>query len=109
MSKHTPEPWTVTDFGVSGRTASGNALVADCYNPVIPTSEMKANARLIAAAPELLEFAEQIFSGLDTGMLRFETPADETLENILGRGRKAFAKAKGHGTYRSPSLLGGAL
>ena len=54
-----------------------------------------ANARLIAAAPELLEFAQQIFNGHGTGMIQFEMPADETLANILKRGRKALDKAKG--------------
>ena len=47
---------------------------------------------------DLLWFAEQIFNGLNTGMLRFETPADETLATILGRGRAALAKAKGDKT-----------
>ena len=58
MIKHTPEPWTHSEFGVSGRTVGGNVLLADCYNRLIPTSEMKANARLIAAAPDLLEAAK---------------------------------------------------
>ena len=63
-------------------------------------------ARLISASQELLEFAEQIFTGLDTGMLRMvDSIADETLENILGRGRKALAKAKP--THNSPPVLGG--
>ena len=34
--------------------------------------ERPANAHLIAAAPELLEFAEQIFNGLETGMIQHE-------------------------------------
>ena len=64
-------------------------------------------ARLIAASPELLEFAEQLFNGLETGMIRMDSPADETLANILGRGRKALDKVKGSETYHSPPILGG--
>ena len=54
-----------------------------------------ANARLIAAAPDLLEFVQQIFNGIDTSMIAIDTPADETLANILSRGRKALSKATG--------------
>lgn len=35
-------------------------------------------------------FCRQIFNGLDTKMLTFDTPADETLENNLRRGRRAL-------------------
>ncbi len=55
----------------------------------------EANAALIAAAPDLLEFVQQIFNGIDTGMITIDTPADETLANILSRGRKALSKATG--------------
>ena len=67
--------------------------VADCG----PSSdkEVWANARLIAAAPDLVEFVQQIFNGIDTGMITIDTPADETLANILSRGRKALSKAIG--------------
>ena len=42
----------------------------------------------------LLWFAEQIFNGLDTGMIRMETPADE-LKRVLDSGREAIARQKG--------------
>ena len=61
----------------------------------VPKDEAKANARLISAAPDLLEFVQQIFNGIDTGMITIDTPADETLANILSRGRKALSKATG--------------
>jgi len=50
--------------------------------------------RLFAAAPDLLWFAEQVINGLETGMIRIETPADETLATVLARGRAAISKAK---------------
>ena len=86
-----------------------NSNVALVYPSEDGDADTLRKARLISASPELLEFAEQIFNGLETGMIRMESPADETLANVLHRGRMALDKVKGHGEYRSPSLLGGAL
>ena len=55
----------------------------------------EANAALILASPDLLEFVQQIFNGIDTGMITIDTPADETLANVLSRGRAALSKATG--------------
>jgi hypothetical protein len=44
-------------------------------------------------APDLLWFARQIFNGIDTGLLTIETQANETLENVLMRGRAAITAA----------------
>lgn len=44
-----------------------------------------------AAYEELRRFAQNIFNGLDTSMIRMDTPADETLANVLRRGRAALA------------------
>ena len=46
-------------------------------------------------AGELFWFAQNIFNGLDTGMIRMDSPADETLANILGRGRQSPRQSKG--------------
>ena len=94
-------------FDIGGDDCSNVALV---YPSEDGDADTLRKARLIAASQELLEFAEQIFTGLDTGMIRLETPADETVGLVLGRGRKALDKAKGrHDTYHSPPTLGGAL
>ena len=61
----------------------------------IPDDLMASRAILISAAPDLVEFVQQIFNGIDTGMITIDTPADETLANILLRGRKALSKATG--------------
>jgi hypothetical protein len=42
---------------------------------------------------ELLWFAEQFFAAKDTGMLKLDSPADETLANVLARGRAAISSA----------------
>lgn len=40
---------------------------------------------------ELRRFAQNIFNGLDTRMIVIDSPADETLANVLRQGRKALA------------------
>lgn len=67
MSKHTPGPWRV---GESCRTADIKAG----YNALIARVEIEsagdrgdANARLIAAAPDLLEVCKRVRDGLDAG------------------------------------------
>lgn len=60
MSKHTPGPWRVCGLNVA---CNKEIVVASCYRDslesvVVRPKEMEeclANARLIAAAPELLE------------------------------------------------------
>lgn len=80
-----------THYDIGGDDNSNIALV---YPSEDGDEDTLKKARLIAASPDLLEFAEQIYNGLDTGMIRMSSPADETLANMLGRGRKALAKAK---------------
>lgn len=57
MSKHTPGPWSVDD---ASNVRAGEAMIAQTYRNNIGMSvrEELANARLIAAAPELLEVLE---------------------------------------------------
>ena len=70
MSKHTPGPWEAfqNDLGC-GVLATKRADVAYCWtrdgwplDSSRPISESVANARLIAAAPELLEVLKEIMS-----------------------------------------------
>ena len=82
MTKHTPGPWEIAPYnGVDTRfiVAGENGLVADCWphaDPYFriendkryknPKKPNEANAKLIAAAPELLEALEYcvgIFEG----------------------------------------------
>ena len=77
-TKHTPGPWTADEFGYIN---AGGQQIADVYvydssdcmgcgqcenhsarnEPKLP---YKANARLIAAAPELLYALQELFEGL---------------------------------------------
>ena len=58
MSEHTPGPWSFElhneDFYIGGETAVCGTFAQD------HAGEEEANARLIAAAPELLEALERI-------------------------------------------------
>lgn len=57
-AQHTPGPWSVERHPHSGHplvAGEGEYVVADCGNGEIETASEEANARLIAAAPELLE------------------------------------------------------
>lgn len=68
MSKqHTPGPWDVTPSGFHVYDAHGS-VTADCAQPdVRRLEERKANARLIAAAPELLAMVERMTDAARNG------------------------------------------
>ena len=98
MSKHTPGPWFIgTDRYDYGRHIYAEQKVGDeyCeeYHPLIATTsddepdiDWEANARLIAAAPELLKALEIVEPIIDEVMASVEP----------GRmARAAIAKARG--------------
>lgn len=65
-TKHTPGPWRITDGGnvcnCVGHTLHDEGHVCIAFAQPVPEGE--ANARLIAAAPELLaalEWCEQVY------------------------------------------------
>lgn len=66
-AKHTPGPWTVSHPAISFQITAGKIHVADAFAKVsagisdkyILESEAEANARLIAAAPDLLDACKQ--------------------------------------------------
>lgn len=69
MSKHTPGPWHVESADSDGANVVAIAQVAWCgtngsygrdASQTISAKEAKANARLIAAAPDLLEALEEL-------------------------------------------------
>lgn len=94
MSKHTPGPWNYTmdkergwDFKLTadhGKTA----IVSGCGCCDSPWVSCEADARLIAAAPELLEALELVVSFVDAGQGTW------TVEE-QNKARAAIAKAKG--------------
>lgn len=59
MSKHTPGPWTVDDNYLCAKVKDETIYLAKIHSwSKDAPEEGKANARLIAAAPELLESLE---------------------------------------------------
>jgi hypothetical protein len=101
MSGHTPGPWTIKYETNVGAARSGCDWAVVAATGAFSTNtdsgehdtENKANARLIAAAPELLAALEEILSGY-TGLLAalgHDTPS----RTDLIRAEVAIAKAKG--------------
>lgn len=76
---HTPGPWqTATDKAVDHYVHIGhysNTLRTYVCRVFAETEEQKANARLIAAAPELLEVAKEIATGYCTAETMFKAQA----------------------------------
>ena len=66
MAGHTPGPWTVHgQWQASVRMPNGEGFHV-CSDPRHASDESKANARLIAAAPDMLAALEEIMdSGCD--------------------------------------------
>lgn len=53
---HTPGPWVLDPcWDILGNTDDGNGMVCQITTDAVPRAEAEANARLIAAAPCLLE------------------------------------------------------
>ena len=102
--KHTPGPWRVfngTDVFPDDDDTEGTRHIADCnMGNNISSAEAKANACLIAAAPDLLEAGNKVlnYATLD-GILSDESRhADSVFAIRLGDLRElraAIAKAEG--------------
>jgi hypothetical protein len=91
--QHTPGPWTYTNERGCFRIIRQNAPEHSMSLIAMTSGQSwidEDNARLIAATPDLLCFAQQIFNAIDSGLLHFETPAEETLANVLAKGRTAI-------------------
>jgi hypothetical protein len=90
MSKHTPGPWVVNGFGgdfiVLARLPRGVAISAK--NPPGRGDEI-ADARLIAAAPDLLEALKEC-----SGRLKIHMKHTEDLMADM-KAQKAIARAEG--------------
>ena len=105
-SAHTPGPWTIEDEGDEDEVRlelkgdSGSKPIAEIYDSYMTDeqhdsqeeyeedlAEYEANARLIAAAPELLLACED-------ALMSLESPPDDQSDSIA-RLTNAIAKARG--------------
>ena len=103
MTEHTPGPWRKT----AGYIASNKGVVA-VYVPSrgsimhwaddnAASSELEANARLIAAAPELLEALENLHATARTVQAMHEQGAGDAriAPEVFGQACTALIRAKG--------------
>jgi hypothetical protein len=99
MSKHTPGPWKVkagTNAVLAGRKqicSHVNAASALPVNMLEDQEIAQANARLIAAAPDLLEAMQALF-GADMVYCMMGDGKDDQIEAIA-KARAAIFKATG--------------
>lgn len=89
---HSQGPWEATGWNnLTVNTAAGNTIVAiaggDGNNMGVPKEEMQANARLIAASPEMLEALELMLG-------TFEYPSNTSNPAVVAA-KAAVSKAKG--------------
>ncbi len=73
MSEHTPRPWdvreTVQDWEIIADHLAGSLYRIALVGYGVRESEGRANARLVAAAPELLDLAEHVNAMADDAYL----------------------------------------
>lgn len=99
MSKHTPGPWHIgvrqpnSDKFIYGQNGEE---IANCDRLTNFPDVNLANARLIAAAPELLEALGKIEAELSNlAGLTLDSGDNATLYDLSGIARTEIAKAKG--------------
>lgn len=93
MSKHTPGPWNLYDDTASTGRIEIVALgktVARIYRSV-PEEDLP-NARLIAAAPDLLEALRGVVAMIDSLNSAY---GSEQVDSVVSNGRAVIAKATG--------------
>lgn len=90
MSAFTPGPWSINKYGDVVDPAGKDIRVQGMT--LTSTETAQANARLIAAAPELLEAASTALAFLERGQA---IDAETANGLVLARLRAAIAKATG--------------
>lgn len=89
---HTPGPWVIDPcWDILGNTDDGNGMVCQVTTDGVPIAEASSNARLIAAAPELLE----ALSALDRMNRGLDWCDPDEQARRWSCARAAIAKAEG--------------
>lgn len=101
MSNHTPSPWEFSDMSgltmddepyASAHVGANGEIIAMLGDDYEKRDSVVANARLISAAPELLEALESFVTACDTA------PPIDLISHISAaceKARAVLAKAKG--------------
>lgn len=82
--KHTPGPWEVTPYKKDEYRITGNneqickMLYTQTRGLVVTHEHLQANARLIAAAPEMKQLLREALADLEGIMPEFEPSGDRT-------------------------------
>ena len=98
---HTPGPWHYAEPNKSHQRPmvwrdSDGYLIADCSGAtVVGYDEAKANARLIAAAPDLLAACRALCAAYDNGEAIGGEMAWEQVDDSWALAKDAIAKAEG--------------
>ena len=73
MFKHiTSYPWSVSRLTVWGYEGDyGIPMVSDCYSKGTPIATQRANARLIAIAPQMYEIIERLGTDEAKALVRY--------------------------------------
>lgn len=92
MSKHTPGPWIFYAYDVIDRGYQYGIKAPAPYHWVIPPLNINpADARLIAAAPEMLEALNRLQKDINTGLLykriskKLADDMSDTIHGILAK------------------------
>ncbi|MCP1243011.1 hypothetical protein [Acetobacter lambici] len=87
-AKFTPGPWRVRFGNIGHVTAENGALVSKCQR-LTSLCNLQANARLIAAAPDLYGALERVVN------VSAEIAPEAQDANVFADARAALAKAQG--------------
>ncbi len=91
MNAHTPAPWYALTDGVADAAIGYRAIIGgDGYTVCNPSPMGEANARLIAAAPDLLAALQMV-----AGIWSHDQTANIDPESPLAKVRAAIKKATG--------------
>ena len=89
MSKHTPGPWEADGTEVIGQIEWTYEIATAWSNAEISVDDAEANARLIAAAPDLLEVVERFAT--------FEWLGESEMNDLVKKCRAIMARIKENG------------
>lgn len=113
QATHTPGPWIFTSDGDAPMTHSirgaNRMWVAEIHDTAGTQHEVLANARLIAAAPELLHALQQSlwYAEIQAEVLKKYRPHGDSLPRFFAsieQARAAIAKATGENTSSEARL-----
>ena len=97
MSGHTPGPWEVEENGADIFSNDGHYIAEAWYDGSLGAGIVTAaNARLIAAAPDLLEACKFLYAEMKAYRWDTEGPPTQTYRSVMRTAEAAIAKAEGN-------------